>query len=1087
MPPSDASKFVVHAVWVRGAIHVWAESLALAHEPQSQSHASTADLIRAHPFACTAEATRQRLLESGALRDGDVAALGTISLPLPHRIHQATPLPSGRLGTLLGITIGDDEPLHLESAQTPAIALTGPGALRFFLGVQDAAEQNGESLELGQPMRWWIALAQLALELLVDQRIVPSLTQQRDGLLRGCWQPWLHESSTQSRLQAILASTPAVVRAAADTGGTTAWPIVDAFLSGVVDSFVRSELGAESYIDALEGRNADTDPNAAWLAGLLDGTPEVRQPARSETPLLRGARDWLGGLADVTDQNPLRLRLELSEPDVHDETPDARWRLHFALASHDSSTILTAPAVWAQSTGRRGARSAQRGEELGELLVRELGRASRVWPRLEDALEESAPTDLSLDTKDAYAFLSEFAPILVESGFDVSLPDWWGAPTSRLGARLMVQPTTGVDGSPQSGATLGLAALVDCKWQISLGDTPLTLNAFEHLAKGGAPLVKLNGKWAEIRPEDFESAARFLREHAGGTMTLLEALRLAHGIDGPVGGLAVRGLEASGWVSEIFDAREKAEALQSVAQPSGFQGTLRPYQAAGLAWLAFLSRHRLGACLADDMGLGKTIQLIALLLHEREVDQGQPIGPTLLVAPMSVLGNWERELTRFAPTLRVHRHHGLERPTGERFLEIARSSDIVVTTYALVVRDRETLAKLEWHRIVLDEAQHIKNPPTKQTSSIRSLKAHHRVALTGTPVENRLTELWSILEFCCPGYLGAQASFRRNFALPIERHRDRARADRLRAIVRPIVLRRLKTDPRIISDLPPLIEGREHVALTNEQARLYEQVVAEMLARVDASEGIRRRGLVLSALVKLKQICNHPGHFLREGAEDHPDVDAPSDAAELDAAAEQARAVAQAASAGERMSDRSGKTQRLTEMLEELLAAGDRALVFTQYRQMGHLLVALLRRELDTEALFLHGGTPQAKRDALVDRFQSGDPRAPVFILSLKAGGLGLNLTSANHVFHFDRWWNPAVESQATDRAFRIGQTRTVHVHKFICAGTLEERIDQMIEQKTELATNIIGSGDSWLSDLTTTQLRDIVTLRRSALEDGTT
>jgi SNF2 family DNA or RNA helicase len=351
------------------------------------------------------------------------------------------------------------------------------------------------------------------------------------------------------------------------------------------------------------------------------------------------------------------------------------------------------------------------------------------------------------------------------------------------------------------------------------------------------------------------------------------------------------------------------------------------------------------------------------------------------------------------------------------------------------------------------------------------------------------------MEFCCPGYLGTGADFRRRFAVPVERNRDKVTGDRLRALVRPFVLRRLKVDPNVISDLPPLVESRQHVPLSEEQAKLYDIVVKDMLAKVDSAEGIRRRGLVLSALVKLKQICNHPAHFLREGA-GAPALAAPKHrGSKADVAAGVELAAAKPDAPGDDSLDdaplppealataRSGKTQRLMEMLEEALAAGDRALIFTQYRQMGHLLVSMIRADLDVDALFLHGGTPQAKRDALVDRFQSQEPAAPIFVLSLKAGGVGLNLTAANHVFHFDRWWNPAVENQATDRAFRIGQTRTVNVHKFVSSGTLEERIDQMIEQKTELASQIIGSDDAWLTELSTNQLRDLLLLRRGAME----
>ena len=527
--------------------------------------------------------------------------------------------------------------------------------------------------------------------------------------------------------------------------------------------------------------------------------------------------------------------------------------------------------------------------------------------------------------------------------------------------------------------------------------------------------------------------------------------------EGPrAGDLPVLGMDASGWVGQVLRGGEDVESLPLLEQPRGFVGALRPYQRTGLSWLAFIERFGLGACLADDMGLGKTIQLIALLLDERQ--RFKDVGPTLLVVPTSLIGNWARELERFAPSLRYHIHHGPQRPTAEHFTKRAEASDVVITTYSLTSRDSETLAPVIWHRVVLDEAQYIKNPPTKQTVAIRQLRAERRIALTGTPVENRLSELWSIMEFCNPGYLGPAEQFRRRCAIPIERHRDAKAAEVLRALVRPFVLRRLKADPDVIVDLPACVETKEYATLTAEQAALYQSIVGELLAKVDGAEGIRRRGLVLATLTRLKQVCNHPAQLPPEvlggPVGDHRPL-----------------------------SSRSGKCRRLCEMLEEILAEGQRALIFTQYRRMGDLLVAMIRHDLDCEALFMHGGIPSARRQAMIDRFQSGDGTVPIFVLSLKTGGVGLNLTAANHVFHFDRWWNPAVEKQATDRAFRIGQTRTVHVHKFVCVGTLEEQIDLMIERKAELVENIVGSGEQWVTEMSTERLRDALLLRAEALE----
>ena len=451
---------------------------------------------------------------------------------------------------------------------------------------------------------------------------------------------------------------------------------------------------------------------------------------------------------------------------------------------------------------------------------------------------------------------------------------------------------------------------------------------------------------------------------------------------------------------------------------------------------------------ANNILCHNTIQTITLLLHERE-----RLGvrePTLLVCPTSVIGNWVRELQRFAPGLRIMAHRGADRRQGEAFAQAASEHDIVLTSYPLLARDRDTLLGVTWGTAVLDEAQNIKNPGAKQAQAARAVNATNRVALTGTPVENRLSELWSIMAFLNPGYLGSEAAFRRELARPIERTGDPQARERLRKLTAPFVLRRLKTDPTIISDLPEKLEMKVYCSLTPEQATLYQAVVEEALDQIEGSEvdgtAIARRGQVLAMLMKLKQVCNHPAQFLHDGSA---------------------------------VDGRSGKLARLREMLEEVYAGDDRALLFTQFSEMGTMLQRHLQQTFYDDVLFLHGGTPSKERDAMVRRFQArGGPR--VFILSLKAGGTGLNLTAANHVFHFDRWWNPAVENQATDRAFRIGQKRNVQVHKFICGGTLEEHIDELIESKRALAESVLGADEGWLTELSTAQLRDLVALRQA-------
>ncbi|NER83727.1 MAG: DEAD/DEAH box helicase, partial [Leptolyngbya sp. SIO1D8] len=456
------------------------------------------------------------------------------------------------------------------------------------------------------------------------------------------------------------------------------------------------------------------------------------------------------------------------------------------------------------------------------------------------------------------------------------------------------------------------------------------------------------------------------------------------------------------------------------------------------------------ACLADDMGLGKTIQLIAFLLTLRQSDL--LTAPVLLICPTSVLGNWEREIRKFAPDLKVLMHHGDKRSHGAVFTRKAKTSNIVLTSYALVQRDLKDFERVEWQGLVLDEAQNIKNPDAKQSKAVRQIDAQFRIALTGTPVENRLAELWSIMDFLNPAYLGPKNFFQRRFATPIERYGDTASLKTLRSLVQPFILRRLKTDRSIIQDLPEKQEMTVFCGLSEEQAQLYQAAVDKSLEEIEASEGVQRRGMILGLLTRLKQICNHPSQFLAEK-----------------------KAVS---------SNRSGKLLRFDEMVEELLDEGDRALIFTQYADWGKRLKAHLEALFNQETLFLYGSTSKAKREEMVDRFQH-DPSGPrLFILSLKAGGVGLNLTRANHVFHFDRWWNPAVENQATDRAFRIGQTKTVQVHKFVCTGTLEEKIHDMIESKKALSEQVVGAGEQWLTELDTDQLRNLLLLDRSAVID---
>ena len=1062
---------VLHVNWAGDGLRLWAESLSVYH-------ATTTIEADTHPFAVDAAELSRRLLDADLLDEASLGACEPIRLMLPCNVD--APCPSDRLSIAAG-EVDSGVAVELRTVEVPAVALDNVHALAAVLRLEDRGPTD--DIAFGHSLPWWIALARFVLELLEDQRFIPTLIHaagDEDGL-RAAWRPWLLDESARDRMAALMAAMPPVVRATQEAGQTAEpWRILCEAVETLSDATVRFSLIDGDFIAAIDGRDASIDPSVAWLGGLLGRGARVPVAGSggdlAVLDMLRQVRSWLVRLEDGDRARPFRLGFRLCEPGAgpHDD-PDTWWLDFHLLLEGEPPATVGLDRVWAASPAAQVVDGHQI-DRPHELVLAELGRASRVYERIESALSEAHPVGIALSTEQAAQFLREDREVLEESGFDVVVPEWWGKRSSRLGVRIQIDtpddPAAG-GGTDAGSARLGLDSLVRFRWQLAVGDQPLTAEELRQIAESSAPLIRVADRWVE-KAEALAHAAGVVADEETGEVTLRDAIRLAQGVQVPGvtdTGLPVLGLDAQGWVGRVLGLgpKQHPQRPDTIEQPSTFVGTLRPYQKTGLGWMDFLEQFGFGACLADDMGLGKTIQLIALLLHERERD-GMIPDTTLLVVPTSLIRNWAREIQRFGPSLTHHVHHGPQRLTGEAFIETAARHDVVITTYAIVARDRETIGSRSWWRVVLDEAQFIKNPPTQQARAIRNLRAERRVALTGTPVENRLTELWSIMEFCNPGHLGPAGDFRRRCAVPIERHRDAEKAESLRKLVHPFILRRLKTDPTVIADLPACTETKEYATLTPRQAGLYQAVVEDLLSSVDEVAGMQRRGRVLATLTRLKQICNHPAQL--------PD-------ATLAALQGLAGLSPEAAPADEvqPLSARSGKCKRLMEMLDEILAAGDSALVFTQYRRMGHLLSAMIRQDLDTDAQFMHGGTSPPRRQEMVDRFQERDGSMPIFILSLKTGGIGLNLTAANHVFHFDRWWNPAVENQATDRAYRIGQTRPVQVHKFVCVGTLEERIDQMIERKTALADNVISSGEQWLTELDTERLEEILHLRADALE----
>lgn len=906
-----------------------------------------------------------------------------------------------------------------------------------------------ESDTLGSDLLAWRVAARLVVELVVGEQFLPAL--ERDGrLLRAYWRPRPLAATARS-LARLAGALPPLCRAVVSdhTRAVPAQTLLDDFVDACVDQLVRDLGRAQNTpVTSIERWQRQIGAaGAAWLAALFSDERLVMLDGRAADELFQAWRSWFAQ-DHVAGDEQFRITFRLEEPSAG-QPQQADWTLRFFLqATDDPSLLVPAGELWRERSAmfqyldRRFAHPQER-------LLRGLGFAARLVGAIERSLRNKTPECATLSTEEAFGFLSEAGPLLEQSGFGVLVPAFWGgAGRVRVRATSAKRTSKSADGPGR----LSFASIIDFDWQLSIGDQPIDRAEFERLVALKQPLVQIRGEWVALDPEHARQALALVKK--GSRMSLGEALRLGLSGSAPQlpAGLAFDGFTADGEISTLLNEISRAQQLSELPQPDGFQGTLRPYQLRGFSWLAFLRRFGLGACLADDMGLGKSPQTIALLLHEKAQLPAGP--PVLLVCPTSVVGNWQRELLRFAPSLRILVHQGSDRKRGAALARSLDQYDVVITSFPLLARDGADLTTITWQLAILDEAQNIKNSATRQAQAARALRAEARIALTGTPVENRLTELWSIMTFLNPGYLGSEAEFRRTFAKPIEMTNDPRATETLRRLTAPFILRRLKTDRSIISELPDKIEMKVYVPLSREQATLYEATVRDALTQIEqhtiAEEPTRRRGMVLAMLMKLKQICNHPVNYLKDGSP---------------------------------INDRSGKLERMGEMVEELLAAGDRALIFTQFTEMGELLAQYLAERFYTEPLFLHGGTAPKKRDAMVRRFQA--PKGPpLFILSLKAGGVGLNLTHANHVFHYDRWWNPAVEDQATDRAFRIGQQRNVQVHKFVCGGTLEEKIDTMIESKRGLTGKVLGSGEAWLTELTTNQLRELVALRRDAVAE---
>ena len=1022
----------------------------------------------------------------------------------------APEVPPHELAGWLSRRVGDRwlapaEPAACESSN-PGCA--GPGLtlspLEAAATLAACAPREGDPDFRAASLRFWSLASRFLLGLLSRGRFRPAVHRNGgDGASR--WQADLR--SQQRELDALRLAAPEEA-----LGGLDAETGISDYLVALGDSVIR---------DA--GRRLGWSPGAAGGARgrhqviervLDEGRHQVVERVLDD--LFAGASRGLGGettealwradgalgggAADAAVGSIGSARLVfLLEPPAEDpaakpaaDDPDALdWRIRFRL--------VAPPVSGAVAAGSNGADDPGSGEAvlmpLGEVwnardaaanlrrfgiadpaipLLENLGRASRACAPLERGLECTAPEEVWISAAEAYEFLHEGEQALVQQGFEVRIPPTLAGRRGRKPTlRLTVRPGAGSSGplssalspvesvGPPPGGGVGLDALVNYSWQVAIDDHTWTLDEFRRLTRGKRRLVRANDAWVELDQNAvnrlFTEAAR-RRAHADRSPVLRDALRERLRLASTAPGLfepeetapVLSQIEGESWIGPLFHALEAAaEELGPLDPPAGLKTELRPYQRVGYGWLRLLADHSLGGCLADDMGLGKTCQALTFLLGEQEA--GRLTRPWLLVCPNSIVANWRKETERFAPSLRLHIRQGAGRSRGAELERALRESDLVVCSFGIIHRDFDQLRDIAWGGLIVDEAQNLKNPGAKQTRAVRRLQAPVRFALTGTPLENRLTDLWSIMEILNPGFLGPERTFRRTFTAAVEGAQDPEATEELRRLVRPFILRRLKTDPKVIRDLPEKHQTRVYCNLTVEQASLYQAAVDQCLERIERNTGFARRGEILRTLTRLKQICNHPENFLSSGGE---------------------------------LTGRSGKLTRLVEILTEVVQQGERALVFTQFAEMAKLLAPYLSKILDAEIPVLHGSVSLAERDAIVTRFQEAENPPPLLVISLKTGGYGLNLTRASHVVHYDRWWNPAVENQATDRAFRIGQRKRVLVHKFLCTGTLEERIADLLERKSALAESVIGTGEGWLTSLTSVALQNVLALGPEAVAE---
>ncbi len=957
-----------------------------------------------HPFSLSGKIIKQ-LMETGGIIKKNSSKIEVLNGSMP--TINKFPVPSEDIEGLVDINSDTSSP-KLKEWNIEGISIKFEDALQILPVIEDYSE----AFITGCDVKFWKSLDKFFMQLISSKKFLPAINENSFKFISE-WVP-LIDGNDLEELKNFEDSMPGaclIFNSSMDRES-----VGNIFIKAATDKICREF----TYKMDLKKKFKTTNDITKWALSL--GSRE-NVSGFTGSLALQKISSWSRKIRNAMNI-PFRVLLYVEPPKDRGD-----WELKLMMQSkQEPSLVIPFSQIWNINDESRDIITRYI-EYPEEFMLQSIGMIESAFPELHGSLNKLNPSEFFLNTDDMYIFIDKIMPELQKYGFSFMFPKLEIDKSKRPMLKMRVSPVN-------SSTSIGAKAIVRYNPEIIFDGKSLTEKELSEIASLKSSLVQIHGKWVEIDREKFNKMLSILKE--GGKEVPVSSILKMELSENAVP-LEISG---SGWVGNLLNRKNKIREIKNIP---AFKGKLRNYQYIGVSWLKFMTNLGFGCCLADDMGLGKTIEIIAFLLDKKIK------GKTLIVCPTSVISNWYHELTKFSPSFRVYMHNGLKRLKDDEFIKNLKKYDIVITSYPIIRRDIPFISKINWEGVISDESQYIKTYYSKQSRAIRNIKSDYKIALTGTPVENNLYDLWSIFEFLNPSLLGNEKFFREHFVIPVQKDNDQDSLKTLSKIVSPFILRRVKTDKNVIDDLPEKEEIKTYIPITEEQATLYEAFVKAMEKSLEGADKMKKRGIVLSTIMKLKRLLDHPS--LVSGDQNF-------------------------------RVERSEKLVRLLEMVSEIVDNHEKVVVFTQYVETGKIIKESIQKKLNVEAYFLSGSTPGYTRENMINSFQ--DINGPmVFIISLKAGGSGINLTAANNVIHFDRWWNPSVEDQATDRVYRIGQSKKVNVYKFISTGTIEENIDNMINSKKDLREKVIGtSGEAWITELSTDQLKNIFTLRKEIIAE---